>query len=200
MFSTIKGITTYNAGYLPEVTVTAKRIPTTQDSLDLLARIFIKHEESYNPYSKWDHKQDSNGWSTRAKYPGEVIDIYEANDRFNRHYEKVVRRVNENFPNLEGGQWVATVSFVYNLSIYQVLDANVTSKRLRQGKKPPFHLWVHASGQVEKGLVKRRERESQIWDDWRKVYNEELEEMKSNLKLKIQKHHAINSNDILALL
>ena len=169
----------YGGGTLPVVTVCDSRIPTTQDSIKHLAMTTTKYFESVRLKAYHDYKQYSIGWGTRANHPSEIIDIDEANRRFEEHFYMVLDQVSEEFPNLSPSQKYATTIFAYNVSIHQIIAANVTPRKLRNGEKPPFHLWVHAGGEVLDGLVTRRQLESEIWDDWRSIYNEELPRMES---------------------
>lgn len=52
----------------------------------------IKSYESYLEKSKWDVKQHTNGWGTKAKYKGEKITFAEANKRYQKVYSKHFRR------------------------------------------------------------------------------------------------------------
>ncbi len=42
----------------------------------------IRAFEGFTPQAQWDYAQFSNGYGTRAKYAGEVIDKAEADRRF----------------------------------------------------------------------------------------------------------------------
>ena len=42
----------------------------------------IKTFEGFTPQAKWDYAQHSNGYGTKALYPGETIDAAEAERRF----------------------------------------------------------------------------------------------------------------------
>jgi GH24 family phage-related lysozyme (muramidase) len=165
---------------------------TTQDSIAELAMITTQYFESIRLEAYGDYKQHSIGWGTRANHPSEVITLDEANRRFQEHFDKVYQQVSEEFPNLSDPQKYATTIFAYNVSIHQITSANVTPKKLRNGEKPPFHLWVNVTvggkKQVLEGLVTRRNMESQIWDDWREVYNNHLQYMINSINSKIQKH------------
>lgn len=161
---------------------------TTQDSLEYLAQVSVKFFESIRLEAYSDYSQYTNGWGTKALYPNEVIDLDEANRRFNEHFSETFSNVSEEFPNLDLSQKYATTIFAYNVSIHQIKSANITPRKLKDGEKPPFHLWVHAGGSVLEGLVKRRQYESDFWDNWRRIYEERLPIMEEIINYKIKQH------------
>lgn len=68
---------------------------------------------------------------------------------------------------LAQGQAEALVDFVFNLGI-ATLKRSTLLKKIRAGAgtaeiQAEFRRWVYAGGEVQKGLVKRREWEAQRW-------------------------------------
>jgi lysozyme len=48
----------------------------------------IKQFEGYAAESRWDYAQNTNGYGTRARFAGEVIDKTEADRRFSGEIKK----------------------------------------------------------------------------------------------------------------
>jgi GH24 family phage-related lysozyme (muramidase) len=73
-----------------------------------------KRFEGYAPVAKWDYKQYSNGYGTKAGAPGERIDQQTADSRFQDEYWKAQQFVNKVNPNLDPGSRWALTDLTYN--------------------------------------------------------------------------------------
>lgn len=123
----------------------------------------IKQSEGFTPKAQWDYKQNSNGYGTRAKFPGEVIDKAEAEKRFAEETGKAAEIVDRFAPGLTTGTRAALISLTFNAGdawtraglgeAVKAGDANAIKDRFLQYKK--------AGGEDDPGLIARREREAQ---------------------------------------
>jgi lysozyme len=122
----------------------------------------IKGFEGFTPKAQWDYSQHSNGYGTRALYPGEVIDQQEATDRLHRELGSAASQVDARYPDLPAGQRAALTSLTYNAGpgwMRSGLGAAVgagdwdTAGRLFLG-------YNKAGGQVLPGLANRRAAEA----------------------------------------
>lgn len=121
----------------------------------------IKGFEGYAPQAQWDYKQNSNGYGTKAQYPGEVIDKDTAEQRFQAEIDKAQAHVESVAPNAPPGVKAALTSLTYNAGpgwassglgdLVRAGDWNGAAERFQQYNK--------AGGQVNPGLVSRRSQE-----------------------------------------
>lgn len=122
----------------------------------------LKASEGFAPVAKWDYKQNTNGFGTKAEYPGEVIDVATANQRFNKavtYAAGVVDRVN---PNLDPGTRAALTSLTFNAGetwVNSGLGAAIRAGDLAKAKEL-FLQYNKAGGETNEGLVMRRAREA----------------------------------------
>lgn len=133
-------------------------MPLDQQYLDS-----IKKFEGFTPRATWDYKQNSNGYGTRARYPGEVIDRDEAERRFQAEIKSASDRVDSMGVSLTPGQRAALTSLTFNAGpgwmksglgdAVRAGDWDAASKRM--------NMYVNAGGQQLPGLVDRRSAESQ---------------------------------------
>lgn len=122
----------------------------------------IKGFEGYAPQAQWDYKQNSNGYGTKAQYPGEVIDKDTAEQRFQTEIQKAQDHVESVAPNAPPGVKAALTSLTYNAGpgwassglgdAVRAGDWNGAAERFQQYNK--------AGGQVNPGLVARRTKEA----------------------------------------
>lgn len=134
-------------------------------STDDNAARFIAGQEGFEPRAKWDYKQHSVGYGTKARFPGETITREEGLLRLNQETQSaknaVVNKAKRNGINLTDQQVVALTSFAYNVGsgkLDQVfasgpspLDWALTMKQFRR-----------ADGQILHGLEKRRKAEAAL--------------------------------------
>jgi len=125
----------------------------------------IKTLEGFDPKAKWDVKQWSVGYGTKARYPGEMITKTEAEQRFNDELTKVSRVVDSVNPNLTEGTRAALISLTYNTG-----DAWVKSglgKAIAAGDedaaKLRFGEYVNVAGQRNEVIAARRNQELSWW-------------------------------------
>lgn len=122
----------------------------------------IKGFEGFTPQAQWDYKQNSNGYGTKALYPGEVIDKDTAEQRFQAELAKAQAHVESVAPNAPPGVKAALTSLTYNAGpgwsqsglgdLVRAGDWTGAAERFQQYNK--------AGGQVNRGLVERRGKEA----------------------------------------
>ncbi len=121
----------------------------------------IKKFEGFSQRGTWDFKQVSNGYGTRARYLGEVIDKAEAERRFRAEIEAADRLVRKFAPGLDSGTHAALTSLTYNAGSSWMRDGlgqAVQSGDL-QSAREIFVQYTFAGGRSLPGLVARRETE-----------------------------------------
>ncbi len=118
----------------------------------------IKQFEGYSAEARWDYAQNTNGYGTRAKYTGEVIDKAEADRRFSGEIQKAADFVDKFAPGLDDGSKAALTSLTYNTGTAWTqsgLGQAVSSGDLDKAKSL-FLQYNKAGGDVVDGLVQRR--------------------------------------------
>ena len=109
--------------------------------------------------------------------PGDVISRYWAEHLLKADLYDLEKAVESLGVARTQGQFDALVSFAFNLGFYK-LKTSTLLKVIREGGnmraiKQEFKKWVHAGGEVQPGLVKRRE-----WEAKRFFEADEMEPMK----------------------
>ena len=114
--------------------------------------------EGFTPKATWDYKQWSNGYGTRARFPGEVISQAEAKRRYQQELEAANRQVKSLGVALDPGKEAALTDLTYNAGskwmssglgqAVKAGDWNTAKQRFLQYNK--------AGGRTLPGLVKRR--------------------------------------------
>lgn len=74
----------------------------------------VQKFEGFTPTAKWDRKQFSNGYGTRALYEGETIDEKEAQRRLRAELSSAENRVRSFDPTLDDNALTALVDLTYN--------------------------------------------------------------------------------------
>src|SRR5262245_1059716 len=74
----------------------------------------IRAFEGFTPQAQWDYAQLSNGYGTRAKYAGEVIDKAEADRRFEAAVANARSVVERHASGVDEGTKAALTSLTYN--------------------------------------------------------------------------------------
>lgn len=118
----------------------------------------IKQFEGYTAEARWDYAQNSNGYGTRARYAGEVIDKAEAEKRFSDAVSKAADFVDKFAPNLDVGSKAALTSLTYNAGTAWAqsgLGQAVANGDLDKARSL-FLQYNKAGGAVVDGLVQRR--------------------------------------------
>lgn len=122
----------------------------------------IQRFEGFVPKAGWDYKQYTNGYGTKALYPGEVIDRQTASQRFESEIGKAAQTVDAIAPNAPPGARAALISLTFNSGskwansglgdLVKAGDWSGAAERLQQYNK--------AGGQVLPALAKRRGEEA----------------------------------------
>jgi GH24 family phage-related lysozyme (muramidase) len=123
----------------------------------------IRGFEGFTPRATWDYRQNSNGYGTRAKFPGEVIDQAEAERRLQAEIGAARAIVERHAPNADEGTKAALTSLTYNAGADWVSSG--LGDAVRRGDMPAarerFQQYTRAGGEVLPGLVKRRQAEAE---------------------------------------
>jgi lysozyme len=122
----------------------------------------IKQFEGYSPRAAWDYKQNSNGYGTRALYPGEVIDKATADQRFNGEVGKAANLVDAFAPDAPPGVKAGLADLTYNAGTkWQAggLGKAVLNKDYDTAAKL-LPQYSHAGGQFLPSLYDRRNAEA----------------------------------------
>lgn len=126
----------------------------------------IKSFEGYSPNAAWDYKQSSSGYGTKAQAGDENIPpdqrkaVHE--QRYQEEIAKAAAHVDSVNPNLPAGARAALVSLTYNAGpgwAQSGLGEMVRSGDL-QGASQRFLEYNKAGGEVNQGLVARRQKEA----------------------------------------
>jgi GH24 family phage-related lysozyme (muramidase) len=126
----------------------------------------LRREEGFTPVAKWDSKQWSIGYSTRASGPGQRMTREEAEKELRREADKVADYIGENVKiPLSQSQFDALVSFGFNLgtgNIKKLLPDINAGNFDRVSKRMLSFAGVDGEPGV---LIDRRSRESQMMRD-----------------------------------
>lgn len=123
----------------------------------------IRRFEGFVAEARWDYAQHSNGYGTRARHPGEVIDRAEAERRFTAAIGHAMMAVERFAPGLDAGSLAALTSLTFNSGsgwMKAGLGDAVRAGDLDAAREI-FRQYVYAGGQRLPGLVARREAEAQ---------------------------------------
>jgi GH24 family phage-related lysozyme (muramidase) len=128
---------------------------------DLLS--FISGQEGFSPKAFPDYKQYSNGFGTRARYPGEVIDRAEAQRRLEQEVAKAQGYVTSSFGDLAPDKQKSLTSFTYNLGPDWITNGSRMSQAVKAGDWQTaanvMQEYNKAGGKTLPGLVSRRRAE-----------------------------------------
>jgi lysozyme len=121
----------------------------------------IKNFEGYSARASWDYAQHSNGYGTRAAFPGEIISRSEAERRFADEISAAAKLVDRFAPQLEPGARAALTSLTHNAGTRWMSSG--LGQAIRRGDmqdaKDRFLQYTKAGGDVLPGLVSRRQEE-----------------------------------------
>lgn len=118
----------------------------------------IKSFEGFTPKAAWDYAQHSNGYGTKALYPGETIDPAEAERRFAAEISVARGIVEKHAAGWDEGTKAALTSLTFNAGtrwISSGLGEAVRNGDI-EGVRERFVQYAKAGGEVLPGLVKRR--------------------------------------------
>ena len=123
---------------------------------DLLSA--VKSFEGFSAQAKWDYAQYSNGYGTRARAPGEVINAKEAEFRLVLELKSAAEAVEGFAPTLDKGTKAALTSLTYNAGTRWMNDG--LGRAIQRGDldsaRSIFVEYNKAGGKVLPGLVARR--------------------------------------------
>ena len=122
----------------------------------------IKQTEGYDARPRWDVKQWTVGYGTRASGPDERIDPAQAEARFNAEITKAANIVDSVNPNLDPGTRAALTSLTFNAGdawTHSGLGEKIRSGDLN-GAKELFLQYNKAGGETNDALSARRAREA----------------------------------------
>ncbi len=124
----------------------------------------IRAFEGYTAEARLDYAQLSNGYGTRARYAGEVIDRAEAERRFQTEIASARATVERFAPSADEGTKAALTSLTYNAGPGWTRDG--LGEAVRRGDleevRAIFCRYCKAGGEVLPGLVSRRAAEA-LW-------------------------------------
>jgi lysozyme len=124
----------------------------------------IRAFEGFTPQAQWDYAQFSNGYGTRAKYAGEVIDKAEADRRFEAAVANAKSVVERHAPRVDEGTKAALTSLTFNAGETWVTSG--LGEAVKRGDldavRSIFVQYNKAGGEVLPGLVSRRAAEA-LW-------------------------------------
>jgi GH24 family phage-related lysozyme (muramidase) len=122
----------------------------------------IKQTEGYDARPRWDVKQWTVGYGTRASGPDERIDPATANARFNVEISKAARIVDGVNPNLDPGTRAALTSLTFNTGdawTHSGLGDKIRSGDLN-GARESFLQYNKVDGETNDAVAARRAREA----------------------------------------
>jgi lysozyme len=123
----------------------------------------IKKFEGFTQRAEWDYAQHTNGYGTRALFPGEVVDRAEAERRFQVEIKEARAIVERHVPNADEGTKAALTSLTFNAGDRWARSG--LGEALRQGDteaaRDLFLQYSKAGGQTLPGLVARRMAEAE---------------------------------------
>jgi GH24 family phage-related lysozyme (muramidase) len=118
----------------------------------------IRGFEGFAARATWDYQQNTNGYGTKARYAGEVIDTTEAERRFQTEIENARAAVTRFAPKLDEGSAAALTSLTFNAG--QKWMTSGLGQSIKTGDldtaRAIFKTYVYAGGQVLPGLQVRR--------------------------------------------
>jgi lysozyme len=87
----------------------ADDLPLPQQYIDA-----IKRFEGYQRDAKWDYKQYSVGYGSKARYPGEKLSQQGAHDRLIYDLKNAADTIDSKYPNLPAGPRAALIDLTHN--------------------------------------------------------------------------------------
>lgn len=116
------------------------------------------------PRAKWDFKQWTNGWGTKAAFPGEKIDRATADQRLQTELSKAATLVDRLGVPMTAGQRNALISLTYNAGPGWMRAGLGNSVRRGDwdGARRRLLSYNKAGGRVNQWLVTRRLAEAQL--------------------------------------
>lgn len=124
----------------------------------------IRNFEGYTPQAKWDYAQLSNGYGTKARFAGEVIDRVEAERRFQSEVSAARSIVEKAAPHVDEGTKAALTSLTYNAGTAWIESGlgDAVRRGDLEAARDIFQQYNKAGGSTLPGLVNRRSQEA-LW-------------------------------------
>jgi lysozyme len=123
----------------------------------------IRAFEGFTQRAQWDYAQHSNGYGTRALFPGEVIDRAEAERRFQSEIASARAVVERHAANADEGTKAALTSLTFNAGEKWTRDG--LGDAVRRGDleavRSIFLEYNKAGGKLLEGLAARRAAEAE---------------------------------------
>lgn len=118
----------------------------------------VKTFEGFAAKSSWDYAQHTNGFGTKALYPGERISLEEANQRFLAEINEARQFVEKQAQGWDEGTKAALTSLTFNAGTRWASGGLGEAVRNFDidGVRSRFLEYTKAGGEVLPGLVKRR--------------------------------------------
>ena len=118
----------------------------------------IKSFEGFTPKAQWDYAQFSNGYGTKALYPGEAISPEEAERRFAAEIAAARSIVEKHAAGWDEGTKAALTSLTFNAGTRWISSGLGDAVRNQdiEAVKERFLQYTKAGGEALPGLVRRR--------------------------------------------
>lgn len=146
----------------PPAIPTPSAPPTDTLVLDSALVTAVKKFEGFAPKAKWDYKQYTNGYGTKALSADEVIDEPTAEKRLLAELSSAMAHVQAFAPNAPKGLQQALIDLTLNAGPGWEKEGLGTAVHGGDPTEIKKHLlqYTHAGGKVLDDLVKRREAEA----------------------------------------
>jgi len=132
--------------------------------------LFIAKQEGFHTICKDDGSQFTNGYGTKAKFKGEIIDKKEGLKRLKEYYYRKLTYTKKTYPNLTLQEAMVITAVFYNIgsaSKKPLLHQAISVKDFSQIKKHLLN-YIGTNPKYKKGLTNRRVREVELL---KKVWN-----------------------------
>lgn len=118
----------------------------------------IKNFEGYSAEAKWDYRQHTSGFGTKARFAGEILTPEEADRRFAEEIAEARRVVEKYAGDWDDGTKAALTSLTFNAGTSWIKSGlgEAVGRRDVEAVKERFLQYTRAGGEVLPGLVKRR--------------------------------------------
>lgn len=123
----------------------------------------IRAFEGFTERAQWDYAQHSNGYGTRALFPGEIIDRAEAERRFQSEIASARAIVERHAANADEGTKAALTSLTFNAGEKWTRDGlgDAVRRGDLQAVRSIFLEYNKAGGKLLEGLAARRAAEAE---------------------------------------
>lgn len=143
-------------------------VPTSDEieAIDDAFLEFLKKQEGFMPKAKWDYKQYTNGYGTKALSSTEVIDEATALQRLKIEAAAAEKSLQSFAPHLPKGAKQGLMDLTFNAGSGWEHQGLGTAVKAGDYEKAKVLLaeYCHAGGQVLEALVKRRAADIALFD------------------------------------